>query len=85
MTIIENIPQKPVKKTYEGVLNGIVRDIAFTGDNQRIAVVGEGKQNFAKVFLDDSGSGVGDLTLKSKNALTCDHKAERYKFFLTKS
>jgi WD40 repeat protein len=54
-----------------------VRDVAWTNDNQRVCVVGEGKGTFAHVFLWDSGSPVGEIAGHSANILTCDVKQTR--------
>ena len=35
--------QHPVKKAYDNILSGKVRDIAWTPDSQRIVIVGEGQ------------------------------------------
>lgn len=37
-------------------MSGIIKDLSWTSDNQRVLVVGEGKEVFAKVFLIESGS-----------------------------
>ncbi|XP_059184561.1 WD repeat-containing protein 1 [Centropristis striata] len=58
-------------------LSGKIKDIAWTFDNQRIAVVGEGREKFASVFLWDSGSSVGDLFGHSKLVNSVDIKPSR--------
>ncbi|XP_042358308.1 WD repeat-containing protein 1 [Plectropomus leopardus] len=47
-------------------ISGKVKDIAWSDDSKRIAVVGDGREKFASVFLWDTGSSVGDLSSHSK-------------------
>ncbi|XP_073466213.1 WD repeat-containing protein 1 [Aquarana catesbeiana] len=56
---------------------GIVKDIAWTEDSKRMAVVGEGRDSFGAVFLWDSGSSVGDITGHSKVINSVDIKQTR--------
>lgn len=62
---------------YERYASGSVYDIAWTSDNQRVAIVGDGKEVFAKVFLIESGSKVGDLNMIGKKVLSVDIRRER--------
>ncbi|XP_061641252.1 WD repeat-containing protein 1 [Phyllopteryx taeniolatus] len=57
-------------------LSGKVKDIAWTADNKRIAVVGEGREKFGSVFLWDTGSSVGSVSGHSKliNSVDIRHK-----------
>lgn len=59
------------------VLSGAIADIAWTGDSQRIAVVGEGKEKLGAVFMWDAGSSVGEITGHSKPLLAVDLKPQR--------
>lgn len=61
-----------IKKQYEYVLSGPIKDISWTGDNQRIAVVGEGKSTFGKAILLDTGSSVGEVSIVSKKLNAVD-------------
>ena len=61
----------------EHPLSGAVADVAWSHDGQRIACCGEGKQSFAKVFLWDSGSAVGDVSGSTKRVNSCDFKPSR--------
>ncbi|XP_005995864.1 WD repeat-containing protein 1 [Latimeria chalumnae] len=45
---------------------GKIKDIAWSVDSKRIAVVGEGREKFGAVFLWDSGSSVGEISGHSK-------------------
>ena len=62
---------------FEGqMLAGRVNDIAWTGDNERLMIVGEGKEGFgAAVML--SGSSCGGVTGHSRNIQSVDLRRER--------
>lgn len=72
-----NTPGHPVTKQYENVLGGAIRDIAWTGDNQRLVFAGEGKTYFAKGILLDTGSSLGDISGVSKPLNACDLRRDR--------
>ena len=52
-------------------------DICWSPDSKRIVVCGEGKDIFARAFLWDSGSSVGEVVGHSKSLNSCDFKIER--------
>ncbi|XP_005866216.1 PREDICTED: WD repeat-containing protein 1 [Myotis brandtii] len=56
---------------------GKIKDIAWTEDSKRIAVVGEGREKFGAVFLWDSGSSVGEITGHNKVINSVDIKQTR--------
>ncbi|KAI5628869.1 WD repeat-containing protein 1 [Silurus asotus] len=56
---------------------GKIKDITWTEDSKRIAVVGEGREKFGAVFLWDSGSSVGELVGHSKIINSVDLKQTR--------
>ncbi|KAJ3602945.1 hypothetical protein NHX12_030689 [Muraenolepis orangiensis] len=56
---------------------GRIRDIAWTEDSKRMAVVGEGREKFGSVFLWDSGSSVGELGGHSKSVNSVDLRPVR--------
>uniref|UniRef100_A0AAQ4QDI1 WD repeat domain 1 n=1 Tax=Gasterosteus aculeatus aculeatus TaxID=481459 RepID=A0AAQ4QDI1_GASAC len=58
-------------------LSGKVKDIAWTEDSKRMAVVGDGREKFGSVFLWDTGSSVGDLSGHSKLINSVDIKQTR--------
>jgi len=64
-------PLHPLKKAFDNMLSGRIRDIAWTFDSQRIIVVGEGQNAFAKVVSVDTGSTLGDITGHSRTLITC--------------
>jgi WD40 repeat protein len=59
------------------VLSGPILDIAWSPDNQRIIVVGDGKERFGAAMLWDSGASVGEISGHSKAILSCDFKPTR--------
>ncbi|ELP88137.1 WD repeat-containing protein, putative [Entamoeba invadens IP1] len=68
--------EHPLKLTIRA-LSGPIYDIAWTGDSQRICVVGEGKEKLGYVFMWDAGSSVGEISGQTKTLLSCDFKLSR--------
>lgn len=58
-------------------ISGTIADIAWDGDSKRLAVCGEGRQNFAAAFLWDSGSSVGTLDKMEKSCNSVAIKSTR--------
>ncbi|XP_034388529.1 WD repeat-containing protein 1 [Cyclopterus lumpus] len=58
-------------------ISGKVKDIAWTEDSKRMAVVGDGREKFGAVFLWDTGSSVGDLHGHAKSINSVDIKQAR--------
>ncbi|XP_070758346.1 WD repeat-containing protein 1 [Enoplosus armatus] len=58
-------------------ISGKVKDIAWTEDSKRIAVVGDGREKFGSVFLWDTGSTVGELSGHCKLINSVDIKQTR--------
>jgi len=56
---------RTLKAEYQ-MLSGAVKDICWSPDNQRIVVVGEGKEQFGKAFIWDTGSSVGEISGHAK-------------------
>uniref|UniRef100_A0A6I8PWJ9 WD repeat-containing protein 1 n=1 Tax=Xenopus tropicalis TaxID=8364 RepID=A0A6I8PWJ9_XENTR len=56
---------------------GKIKDIAWTEDSKRIAVVGEGREKFGSVFLWDTGSSVGEISGNIKVINSVDIKQTR--------
>ncbi|XP_074085893.1 WD repeat-containing protein 1 [Macrotis lagotis] len=56
---------------------GKIKDVAWTEDSKRIAVVGEGREKFGAVFLWDTGSSVGEITGHNKVINSVDIKQTR--------
>uniref|UniRef100_UPI00398EB143 WD repeat-containing protein 1 n=1 Tax=Pristiophorus japonicus TaxID=55135 RepID=UPI00398EB143 len=57
--------------------SGVIKDICWSGDNQKVAVAGEGKQIFGAVFQWDTGSTVGTLSGHSKIVNSISFKPDR--------
>ncbi|XP_026024377.1 WD repeat-containing protein 1 [Astatotilapia calliptera] len=58
-------------------ISGKVKDIAWTEDSKRLAVVGDGREKFGAVFLWDSGSSVGEVSGHSKLINSVDIRQKR--------
>ena len=59
------------------VIAGPINDIAWSGDNQRMVAVGEGRDSFGAAFLVDGGSTVGSVAGHTKTITACDFRKER--------
>lgn len=59
------------------MLNGAVKDICWTADGERIAIVGEGSQTFGKVIMWDTGANVGEITGFAKRLISADFRPNR--------
>jgi WD40 repeat protein len=57
--------------------SGIVKDLAWSADSQRIVAVGEGRQRFGHVFSMDTGTSIGEISGHSKVINSCDFKPSR--------
>ncbi|KAH9598775.1 WD40 repeat [Trypanosoma melophagium] len=57
-------------------LQGPVRDIAWTGDEERLVLVGDGKSTFA-VAISITANNIGTINGHSQNVLSCDMRLER--------
>ncbi|GAT99068.1 66 kda stress protein putative [Entamoeba histolytica] len=68
--------EHPLKFSFKA-LSGPIYDIAWTGDSQRICVVGEGKEKLGSVFMWDAGSSVGEISGQTKTLLSCDFRGTR--------
>ncbi|TRY78602.1 hypothetical protein TCAL_06452 [Tigriopus californicus] len=58
-------------------LSGPIYDLAWSGDNQRMVVVGQGREKFGHVFLTDTGTSNGDISGQSRPINSCDFKSTR--------
>ncbi|KAG7229568.1 hypothetical protein INR49_012583 [Caranx melampygus] len=58
-------------------ISGKIKDIAWTEDSKRIAVVGDGREKFGAVFLWDSGSSVGEVSGHAKLINSVDIRQKR--------
>ncbi|MCP9266342.1 Actin-interacting protein 1 [Dirofilaria immitis] len=69
-------PTHILKAEYP-VLSGPIRDIAWSDDSKRIAVVGEGRERFGHVFLFDTGTSNGNLSGQSRTMSSIDFRPAR--------
>ena len=56
---------------------GVVKDVAWSADSQRIVAVGEGREKFGHVFMAETGTSVGEIAGHSKTINSCDFKPSR--------
>lgn len=52
-------------------MGGPIKDICWTGDGERLAIVGEGKTYFGRTILLDTGSSVGEISGVSLTLNAC--------------
>lgn len=71
-----NNPEQIVKLQLEA-FSGPVKDIAWSEDDQRIVAVGQGSQNYGRVFMADSGNNIGEISGHSKTLLSCSFRPIR--------
>ncbi|VDO96743.1 unnamed protein product [Soboliphyme baturini] len=65
-----------LKSEYQ-FLSGPIRDITWSPDSQRLAVVGEGRDRFGHVFLFDTGTSNGNLSGQTKSINSADFRPVR--------
>lgn len=58
-------------------IGGPIKDIAWSPDNQRMVVVGEGRERFGHVFMSETGTSVGEISGQSKPINSCDFRPNR--------
>lgn len=58
-------------------IGGPIKDIAWSADNQRMVIVGEGRERFGHVFMTETGTSVGEISGQSKPINSCDFKPSR--------
>jgi len=76
--IWDTINAEHILKAEYQPLGGTIRDIAWSPDSQKLAVVGDGRGKFSHVFMMDTGASVkGDLSGHSKTINTVDWKTSR--------
>ncbi|CAI9738774.1 actin-interacting protein 1 isoform X2 [Octopus vulgaris] len=66
-------PEHVLSKEYQPIA-GTIKDIAWSPDNKRMLVAGDGKGTFARAFLVDTGSSVGEISGHSKQINSCDYR-----------
>lgn len=58
-------------------IGGPIKDIAWSADNQRMVIVGEGRERFGHVFMTETGTSVGEISGQSKPINSCDFRPSR--------
>uniref|UniRef100_A0A1B6EZP9 Actin-interacting protein 1 n=1 Tax=Cuerna arida TaxID=1464854 RepID=A0A1B6EZP9_9HEMI len=58
-------------------IGGPIKDISWSMDNQRMVVVGEGRERFGHVFMSETGTSVGEISGQSKPINSCDFRPAR--------
>ena len=56
---------------------GVIKDLSWSSDNQRIVAVGEGREKFGHVFMMETGTSVGEIAGHSKVINSCDFRPTR--------
>lgn len=69
-------PENILKFEYQP-LGGAVKDLAWDGESKRMAIVGEGRESYAKCILWDSGSSCGDMSGHNKSVNSVAIRQER--------
>lgn len=75
--IWDTINKEHILKNEFHPIGGPIKDIAWSPDNQRMVVVGEGRERFGHVFMSDTGTSVGEISGQSKPINSCDFKPSR--------
>ncbi|KAK0404525.1 hypothetical protein QR680_017490 [Steinernema hermaphroditum] len=66
-----------ILKAEYPVIAGPIRDIAWSDDSKRLAVVGEAREKFGHVFLFDTGTSNGNLSGQSRSMSSIDFRPVR--------
>jgi len=75
--IWDTVNKEHVLKNEFQPISGPIKDLAWSADNQRMVVVGEGREKFGHVFLSDTGTSNGDITGQTRPINTVDMKPSR--------
>lgn len=77
MRIWDTVNKEHILKNEFHPIGGPIKDIAWSPDNQRMVVVGEGRERFGHVFMSETGTSVGEISGQSKPINSCDFKPTR--------
>ncbi|XP_014203510.1 actin-interacting protein 1 isoform X2 [Copidosoma floridanum] len=75
--IWDTVNKEHILKNEFHPIGGPIKDIAWSPDNQRMVVVGEGRERFGHVFMSDTGTSVGEISGQSKPINSCDFRPAR--------
>lgn len=75
--IWDTVNKEHILKNEFHPFGGPIKDIAWSPDNQRMVVVGEGRERFGHVFMSETGTSVGEISGQSKPINSCDFRPTR--------
>ncbi|KAK7603230.1 hypothetical protein V9T40_003229 [Parthenolecanium corni] len=75
--IWDTVNKEHILKNEFQPITGPIKDLAWSPDNQRMVVVGEGREKFGHVFMSETGTSVGEISGQSKPINTCDFRPSR--------
>ena len=75
--IWDTVNKEHILKNEFQPISGPIKDLAWSPDNQRIVVVGEGREKFGHVFLAETGTSNGDISGQSRPLNSCDFRPGR--------
>ncbi|XP_046429840.1 actin-interacting protein 1 isoform X2 [Neodiprion virginianus] len=75
--IWDTVNKEHILKNEFHPIGGPIKDIAWSPDNQRMVVVGEGRERFGHVFMAETGTSVGEISGQSKSINSCDFRPAR--------
>ncbi|KAF2880566.1 hypothetical protein ILUMI_25604 [Ignelater luminosus] len=75
--IWDTVNKEHILKNEFHPIGGPIKDIAWSADNQRMVVVGEGRERFGHVFMSETGTSVGEISGQSKPINSCDFRPAR--------
>lgn len=75
--IWDTVNKEHILKNEFQPIGGPLKDIAWSADNQRMVVVGEGRERFGHVFMSDTGTSVGEISGQSKPINSVDFRPAR--------
>ncbi|KAL4709121.1 hypothetical protein ACJJTC_014680 [Scirpophaga incertulas] len=75
--IWDTVNKEHILKNEFQPIGGTIKDIAWSADNQRMVVVGEGRERFGHVFMSETGTSVGEISGQSKPINSVDFRPAR--------
>lgn len=75
--IWDTVNKEHILKNEFQPISGPIKDIAWSADNQRMVIVGEGRERFGHVFMTETGTSVGEISGQSKPINSCDFRPAR--------
>ncbi|XP_039281777.1 actin-interacting protein 1 isoform X1 [Nilaparvata lugens] len=75
--IWDTVNKEHLMKNEFQPIGGPIKDIAWSPDNQRMVIVGEGRERFGHVFMAETGTSVGEISGQSKPINSVDFRPAR--------